>query len=239
MDRAPDASVEVARAAIEALEPPVELRRLRLRQAGGKAFVDVVIGVSPDAAVGQGHAVADRVEQALERVLPGTDAVVHVEPREEEGVLRERVRAAAATVPGVREIHNLTVLELDDRIEVALHLKLPGDLPFHDCARGRPSGRGGDRRRRARGDGRADARRAARRGGGGRGGPEDPGEIESIVRSVTGRNPRETRFLHTDDGLVVFLTLGLDARHEARRRAPGGRRASRSAYAKHSRTFAT
>ena len=27
---------------------------------------------------------------------------------------------------------------------------------------------------------------------------------------MTGRNPRETRFLHTDDGLVVFLTLGLD-----------------------------
>ena len=175
MDRAPDASVEVARAAIEALEPAVEFRRLRMRQAGGKAFVDVVIGVSPGAAVGQGHAVADRVEQALERALPGTDAVVHVEPRQEEGVLRERVRAAAATVPGVREIHNLTVLELGRPDRGRAPPQASRRPAVARCARGRQPGRGGDRRRRARGDGRADARRAARRGGVGRGGPGGSG----------------------------------------------------------------
>ena len=211
MDTAPDAAVEVARAAIEAVEPPVELRRLRLRHAAGKAFVDVVIGVSPDAAVGQGHAVADRVEEALERVLPGTDAVVHVEPREEEGVLRERVRAAAATVPGVREVHNLTVLELDDRIEVSLHLKLPGDLPLHDAHEVAHDVERSITRHvpevtavQTHVEPLAEAAPAAEV-------DRDPAGIERIVRDVTGRVPRETRFLDTRDGLVVFLTLGLDA----------------------------
>ena len=66
-----------ARAAIATLEPPVEVRRLRLRQAAGRTFTDVVIGVSPGAAVGQGHAVADSVEAVVQRALPGSDVVVH------------------------------------------------------------------------------------------------------------------------------------------------------------------
>ena len=65
MDRVPADAEEAARAAIARLEPGVQLRRLRMRQAGGRHFADVVIGVSPDAAVGQGHAAADAVEEAV------------------------------------------------------------------------------------------------------------------------------------------------------------------------------
>src|SRR5262249_19201286 len=127
----------VARDAIASLEPPVELRRLRLRRAGGEHFADVVIGVAPGAAIGQGHAAADRVEAALHDALPGIDVVVHVEPREGGAARRERILAAALTVSHVREIHNLSVLEVDGRPEVSLHLKLPGELSLdsaHDIA---------------------------------------------------------------------------------------------------------
>ena len=54
MDRAPADAERAARRAIIAIEPAVELRRLRLRQAAGKQFADVVIGVSFDSAVGRG-----------------------------------------------------------------------------------------------------------------------------------------------------------------------------------------
>ena len=212
MDKSPADAVEAARAAIAAIEPPVDLRRLRLRQAAGRAFADVVIGVSPGAAVGQGHAVADRVEAALDRVLPGCDIVVHVEPAgESEALLRERVRAAAMTVPRVRELHNLSVIELPDGAHVSLHLKVPGDLPLgeaHALA---------EEVERAIVDGVPEvvevqshleplAEPAA-----GREVDEDPAEIERIVLEVTGARPRSIRFLNTTDGLVVFLTLALDS----------------------------
>jgi len=212
MDKSPADAVEAARAAIAAIEPPVDLRRLRLRQAAGRAFADVVIGVSPGAAVGQGHAVADRVEAALDRVLPGCDIVVHVEPAgESEALLRERVRAAAMTVPRVRELHNLSVIELPDGAHVSLHLKVPGDLPLgeaHALA---------EQVERAIVDGVYEvvevqshleplAEPAA-----GREVDEDPAEIERIVQEVTGARPRSIRFLNTTDGLVVFLTLALDS----------------------------
>ena len=94
MDRAPAEAEAAALAAIEAMSPSVELRRLRMRQAGGRQFADVVIGVPPGAAVGQGHAAADAVEAAVERALPNADVVVHVEPIED-ATLRERAHAAA------------------------------------------------------------------------------------------------------------------------------------------------
>jgi len=63
MDRASADAQEAARDAIA--RTGVQLRRLRMRQAAGRHFADVVIGVSPGAAVGQGHAAADAVERAV------------------------------------------------------------------------------------------------------------------------------------------------------------------------------
>ena len=34
--------------------------------------------------------------------------------------------------------------------------------------------------------------------------------MRRVVESTTGAPPRELRFLQTDEGLVAFLTLGLD-----------------------------
>ena len=46
--------------------------------------------------------------------------------------------------------------------------------------------------------------------------------VNETVREVTGHPPRALRFVHTDEGLVAFLTLGLDGGadlREAHRRA--------------------
>jgi cation diffusion facilitator family transporter len=212
MDRVPPEAEEAALQAIGALAPAVELRRLRMRQAAGRQFADVVIGVSPGAAVGQGHAAADAVEAAVHQALPDSDVVVHVEPRLDEAAVRERALAAAQRVPQVREIHNLSVLRVGPRTEVSLHLKLPGELPLeeaHEAATAveraiveavpevgavqthlEPLAEAGEGRR---------ADDAA-----------DRALVERIVREATNAAPRELRFLRTDDGLLAYLTLGLD-----------------------------
>ena len=211
MDRSPDEATRIARRAIARLAPPVELRRLRVRRAGGEHFADVVIGVLPGAAVGQGHTAADRVEEALRAELPGIDVVVHVEPRGAEGGVRERALAAALSVSQVREIHNLSVLELGNGLEISLHLKLPGDLPLdsaHAIAEQVEE---------------AILAEVPEVGtvqthleplsetAAGEEVVVDAGAIESLVREETGALPRELRFVRTDDGLVAFLTLGLAA----------------------------
>ncbi len=209
MDRSPEDDTRIARQAIARLQPPVELRRLRLRRAGGEHFADVVIGVAPGAAIGQGHAAADRVEQALHDALPGIDVVVHVEPQAGETEIRERVLAAALTVSHVREIHNLTVLDVDGSIEVSLHVKLPGHLSLvqaHEIAEQVeaaivsqvPEVESAQTHLEPIREAAAAAEVHV-----------DTAAIEAAVREVTGAEPREVRVVRTDDGIVVFLTLGL------------------------------
>jgi cation diffusion facilitator family transporter len=217
MDRVPTDAERAAREAIARIDPAVQLRRLRMRQAAGRHFADVVIGVSPDAGVGQGHAAADAVEAAVQSALPESDVVVHVEPAPEEAALRERIHAAALTVPRVREMHNIRVVAVDGGLQIALHLKLPQDLTLetaHEVA--------------------SQVERAiteavpgvvsvqthleplrepaAGRTAAGANVESDAERVRKLVEQRTGAPPREVRFLQTEDGLVAFLTLGLDPR---------------------------
>ncbi len=215
MDRAPADAEAAVRQAVAAIRPSISLKRLRIRSAAGRHFADVVIAVSPDAAVGQGHAAANAVEDAVERALPETDVVVHVEPSEEDAVTRELAHAAAMGVRRVREIHNISVLHVDGRTEVSLHLKLPGEMPLDDAHRlaseveraiqdalpGVDSVRTHLEPLAEEAEGRAPARGDV---------AHDAEAVTRIVVDRTGAPPRELRFLQTVDGLVVFLTLGLD-----------------------------
>ena len=65
--------------------------------------------------------------------LPGADVVVHVEPSEPPGDLRERATAAASSVPEVREVHNVRVMHLPEGYELSLHVKLPSELSLTEA----------------------------------------------------------------------------------------------------------
>jgi cation diffusion facilitator family transporter len=133
MDRAVADADDRIRAALAQAAEDVEVRRVRERQAGGRYFVDLVVGVPMDTGVTQAHTVADRIEEVVERALGGADVVVHVEPAEAEGGIRERATAAAASIPEVREVHNVRVMRLPEGFELSLHVKLPRDLSLDDA----------------------------------------------------------------------------------------------------------
>jgi len=209
MDRAPADAQEAALAAIAAL-PGIELRRLRMRQAAGRQFADVVIGVPPGAAVGQGHAAADAVEDAVHGALPDSDVVVHVEPQQDESALRERALAAAQRVPRVREIHNLSVLRVGGSTEVSLHLKLPGELPLEDAHEVATEVERAIVESVSEVDAVQTHLEPLAEAAEGESVAGDRDLVERIVREQTGQLPRELRFLRTDDGLLAYLTLSLD-----------------------------
>ena len=212
MDRAPADAEQAARRAIVDVSPPVQLRRLRMRQSAGRVFADVVIGVDYDAAVGQGHAAADSVERAVQSALPEADVVVHVEPRRaDDADVRERAHAAALDVPRVREVHNVSVVSVDSGTELSLHLKLPGDLSLEEAhaiaeqveraiERAVPEVSSVQTHLEPLGEEAAGTEVAG-----------DAATVRRIVRSELGIDPAELRFVNTDEGLVAYLTLRLGA----------------------------
>ena len=214
MDRASVDAEERIRRALNEMPEPLELRRARVRHAAGRHFADLVVAVPLDAGVTQAHATADAVEEAVERALGDADVVVHVEPSEPSGGLRERATAAASSVPEVREVHNVRAMHLADGYELSLHVKLPRELSLteaHDVVERlerrvhaevpelrkvhthiEPLARTDWGRKPASGD--TAAERAA---------------IEETVRRVTGDNPSDVSFRDGERGRIALVTISL------------------------------
>ena len=215
MDRAPEQARSAAERAIAQLGADIELSRLRLRESAGRYFADVVVNVPPGQAVVEGHSAADLIEATVERALPGSDVVVHVEPRRSGLDLRDRVLAIALAEPLVKEAHDITIFEHDRAASVSLHLKFPPNLDLraaHEVAerveqaiRARP--------------GVAEVQthlEPLERPLGTRP-PDDHADLlatretERLVRKRTGKDPRLVKLLSTDTGRVLFLTLDVGA----------------------------
>jgi divalent metal cation (Fe/Co/Zn/Cd) transporter len=213
MDRTPSEAREAAERAIGELGADIELSRLRLRESAGRYFADVVVTVPPGQAVVEGHQAANMIEEAVERTLPGSDVVVHVEPRRRGLDLRDRILAIALGEPLVMEAHDISIFEHEGSLSVSLHLKFPAELDLQDAAEiaarveraigERPevsgvqthleplehtlSARAAD----------VSADLHATR------------EIERLVQERTGAPPQRVELISTSGGRVVFLTLGV------------------------------
>jgi cation diffusion facilitator family transporter len=215
MDRTPAEARDAAERALARLEPEIELARLRLRESAGRYFADVIVAVPPGAAVVEGHQAADLVEQAIQRVLPGSDVVVHVEPRRGDLDLRDRILEVALREPLVREVHDIRLYEQAGAVSVSLHLKFPADVRLQEAlevagriervVREHPSVSDVQSHLeplerplvvRSSDTDAASARVSA---------------IERVVVERTGRRPSRIRVLDTEAGAIVFLTVSVTA----------------------------
>ena len=215
MDRTPAEAREAAERALARLEPDIGLVRLRLRESAGRYFADVIVTVAPGAAVVEGHQAANRVEAAIEGELPGSDVVVHVEPRRHGLDLRDRVLAIALDEPLVKEVHDITIYAENGSASVSLHLKFPADLPLQGalavaervehaiCARPDVSEVQTHLEPLERPLSASPATTSTD--------IDALAEIKRIVLERTGKEPRGTKLLRTEAGRVIFLTLGVGA----------------------------
>lgn len=216
MDTTPAEAHARAYAAISELGDRIELRRLRVRQSGGHYFADAVVTVPPGQAAVEGQEISEEIEAAVRRTLPDTEVVVHLEPRREGLSLRDRALSVALAEPLVRDVHDIAIYRHNGYVSVSLHLKMDPDVPLataHDVAE------------------RVEAALRAEAGvrdvhthleplelplTAKEASPSDDAEQERITKLVeqrTGHAPRELRLLHTDAGLVVFVsvTTGADS----------------------------
>ena len=218
MDTTPAEAHARAQAAIAELGDDIELRRLRVRESGGHYFADAVVAVPPGQAAVEGQGITEEIEAAVLKWLPDSEVVVHLEPRLEGLSLRDRALAAALAEPLVRDVHDIAIYRHGGRVSISLHLKMEPEVPLAEAHRV------AERVETAlRAEPRVDdvhthlepleGPRVAQE----REPASDEAERERINRLVFGRTgapPRDLRLLHTDEGLVVFVSVA--AGHDIR-----------------------
>ncbi len=124
VDRSPDpALVEKIRNAALESKDVAELKKLRVRDSGGRIFVDMVVGLPRLLPFEQAHQLMDGIEQRVKNIREGVDVVVHAEPvaTDRESILDKVWFAAEQTGD---KIHEVEAFSTDRGIVVDLHLEV-------------------------------------------------------------------------------------------------------------------
>jgi cation diffusion facilitator family transporter len=105
------------------LEGILEVDRVRIRRAGNRHFADLGISLNRNVTFQAAERVGERVSEAVRRVLPDADVVVHTASRARGGEnIFDRIRAVATR--SNFNAHDISVQDLRGRLHVEQHLEL-------------------------------------------------------------------------------------------------------------------
>ncbi len=101
----------------------LEIDRVRIRRAGNRYFADLSIGLDRNVTFQRSEQMAGAVTEAVHRVLPQADVVVHSVPRAQgtENIF-DRIRAVATR--NNLNVHDISVQQLSEKLHVEQHLEL-------------------------------------------------------------------------------------------------------------------
>lgn len=118
---------EVAR-----IEGVLEIDRVRIRRGGNRYFADLSVGLGRNVTFQRSEQITDMVTQAVRRVLPDADVVVHSLARPTGGEnLFDRIRAVAAR--NNLNVHDISVQDLKGRLHVEQHVELDETLSLRNA----------------------------------------------------------------------------------------------------------
>ncbi len=119
-------------AAVSGVDGVLEVVHVRIRHAGNRYFADLSIGLARNVTFQRSGQLADAVTDAVRRVLPDADVVVHSVPRASRAEnIFDRVRAVATRHN--LNVHDVSVQDLDGNLHVEQHLELDEQLSLKEA----------------------------------------------------------------------------------------------------------
>lgn len=129
MDAAPAGMEKMITDEVGKVEGVEKIDRIRVRESGPRVFVDITIFIDKLLPLEVAHGVTETVTKKIQATVPDSDVVVHAEPLTiESSNLVTNIRAEASDFPEIKNIHNIRVFEIDNRLHVDFHIETEGDL---------------------------------------------------------------------------------------------------------------
>jgi cation diffusion facilitator family transporter len=122
-DRIPDVGlVDKVREEVLKIDGVVNCRNIRIRQAGSKSFIDMVVDIKRTIPFEQAHQIMNVIEERIKKMMPNVDIVIHAEPIEtDDETVIDKIRMIL--VHSRMSAHNIEVQKVKDRYFVDLHLE--------------------------------------------------------------------------------------------------------------------
>lgn len=118
--------------AVAAVTGVLSVRRVRVRQSGPLAFVDMVLSVRAGLGLEEAHLVVGQARAAVQGVLPGADVLVELKPQEDgaAGLLDSARTVAQGFDLGV---HDMDLRQVDGALHLNLHAEVPDTLSLAEA----------------------------------------------------------------------------------------------------------
>ena len=132
LDAAPAGVRARLTSAVGAIDGVLEVDRVRIRRAGNRYFADLAVGLARTVTFQRSEQITGLVTDAVRRVLPDADVVVHPIAR---APLRENVfdRIRAVATRHNLNLHDVSVQDVHGRLHVEQHLELDENLSLKDA----------------------------------------------------------------------------------------------------------
>jgi cation diffusion facilitator family transporter len=127
VDAAPSGTSTRIAEAVSRVPGVLNHERIRVRQSGGRLFVDLRLTLESNIPFEHAQSVADVVESQIHELFPSADVVIHATPREPASHdLVEKVRSIAHR--GNFLVHDVTAYEVNRLVNVNLDLEVDPNL---------------------------------------------------------------------------------------------------------------
>ena len=80
LDSAPQGLNEKIKLAVESIPGITDCHQIRIRTSGPGLFIDIHILVDPNASLEEAHRLTEQAEEAIRKLVPGSDITIHPEP---------------------------------------------------------------------------------------------------------------------------------------------------------------
>lgn len=125
MDKENRQTAATLRQALSKSMPFYPVGRMRVREVGNKAYVEMTVSVPKDLHIDTAHEIADAIELLVANILPEAETIIHMQPAELEATTPEMlVRQIALTHRF--GVHGLVMLHSEQGFIIFVDLELPG-----------------------------------------------------------------------------------------------------------------
>jgi cation diffusion facilitator family transporter len=98
------------------------VKDLKVRRVGAKTYVETTISVSSSMGLHEAHEVASRIESTIQRSYGDSSVTVHIEPESGGMPMEKHIETLAASVEGVKAVHNMSSVYSKGKLFITLHI---------------------------------------------------------------------------------------------------------------------
>lgn len=134
MDRAPSGISQIIKEEARKIQGVEKIDRIRVRESGSKIFIDLVLCIDKLLSLEAAHKISETLSERINSVIPNSDVVIHAEPLSHDtSNLITRIRGVASSFPQIKNIHNIKIYEVNQKLYIDFHLELDGSLTITEA----------------------------------------------------------------------------------------------------------